>query len=138
MGPLCGCFCAPKSNVLASISSKLTKADTIPSPENLNVSLDCKIITLFFLLSLSLFTCIVGICYCYNQSYSTLKENQEGKNSTIFYAAVAAWLLPLTYLLTKKGRLCTDFETDKIGAGLIYHEKHLLKAAAVFSRQTQT
>ena len=61
----------------------------------------------------------------------------EEKNS-IFYAAVAAWLLPLTYLLTKKGRLCTDFETDKIGAGLIYHEKHLLKAAAVFSRQTQT
>ena len=69
---------------------------------------------------------------------SALKENQEEKDSTIFYAAVAAWLLPLTYLLTKKGRLCTDFETDKIGAGLIYHEKHLLKAAAVFRRQTQT
>ena len=67
------------------------------------------------------------------------KGELGGKNSTIFYAAVAAWLLPLTYLLTKKGRLCTDFETDKIGAGLIYHEKHLLKAAAaVFSRQTQT
>ena len=66
------------------------------------------------------------------------KGELGGKNSTIFYAAVAAWLLPLTYLLTKKGRLCTDFETDKIGAGLIYHEKHLLKAAAVFSKQTQT